>query len=449
MLTSPRYQNWADSVYNYQFSIAEGSIRSGKSVQAVRCFADQIIACRVQTEALFLAGAVNESMAQALIGECNGFGLRFIFGNGCIYKKYKGRSALFIHYVINGKYFTRWVIFCGGSKAGYENAIKGLSIQGAEIEEINLQTEAFVNEVQDRMAVADRPFLIGTMNPSMSKHWIYRGFIDSPSRGIPSGRMNYLHATLVDNPILTAERIKQIQDTYDKDSIWYKGYILGERMNPAGAIYRLHEYNVIDKIEPESYDSYVVVCDQGETISATAITLDAVKYDKDKGFYHMDVLKEYHHINSNTGDGEKHFEDYANDLADFVIESSKVMSSFPSKVIVDQDPEFYHQAVLAFQRKGLDPYIIQFPNKLEIEDRIKRGVGFMHKGQLRFYKDCSNTIEDFKNAEYDEKEIEKTGKFVRMKVYTEGFGHLDMVDSVEYAFTFFLDVLDPENESAD
>jgi PBSX family phage terminase large subunit len=274
-------------------------------------------------------------------------------------------------------------------------------------------------------------------------------FIDSPSRGIPSGRMNYLHATLVDNPILTAERIKQIQDTYDKDSIWYKGYILGERMNPAGAIYQAHEYNVIDKIEPESYDSYVVVCDQGETISATAITLDAVKYDKDKGFYHMDVLKEYHHINSNTGDGEKHFEDYANDLADFVIESSKVMSSFPSKVIVDQDPEFYHQAVLAFQRKGLDPYIIQFPNKLEIEDRIKRGVGFMHKGQLRFYKDCSNTIEDFKNAEYDEKEIEKTGKFVRMKVYTEGFGHLDMVDSVEYAFTFFLDVLDPENESAD
>ena len=445
MLSSPKYEKWIDGIFSHQFSGIEGAIRSGKSVQACRAFAMLIVACEVQTDALFIAGAVSESMAQALIGECGGFGLRFIFGSGCLYKKYRDKSALYIHYDVNGKTFTRWVIFAGGAKAGCEYAIRGLSIQGAMIEEINLLTQDFVNEIQNRMAVAKRPFLLYTMNPSMSKSWIYKDFIDSANRGIPSGKMNYLHASLSDNPVLTKERVKEIEDSYDKDSVWYKGYILGERMNPAGAIYMVHEYNVIDSFNPDDYDSYVVVCDQGETISATAITLGAIKYDREKGFYRFDVLKEYHHINSATGEGEKHFEDYANDLADFVLESAKVMSSFPVEVVIDQDPEFYHQCVLAFGKKNLDPYSIKFPYKLEIEERVKRGVGLMHKGQLRFYKDCTQTIEDFKNAEYDEKEIERKGVFVRSKVYTEGFGHLDMIDSVEYGFTRYLDVLDPEN----
>ena len=116
----------------------------------------------------------------------------------------------------------------------------------------------------------------------------------------------------------------------------------------------------------------------------------------------------------------------------------------PVEAIIDEDSEFYHQCALAFQRKGIDPYIIKYPYKLEIVERIRRGTDMLHKGQLRFLKDCEKTIEDFKNAEYDEKEIEKRGEFVRAKKYVPGFGHLDMVDSVEYGFTRFLSLLDPE-----
>ena len=435
------YDEWAAKVKDFPISGIEGAIRSGKSVRAVRSFAESIMRCPVKKDALFLACAVSESMAQALIGECAGFGLRFFFGRNCIYRKYKDKNALYIHYSIDGVPYTAWVLFVGGAKAGCENAIRGLSIQGAEIEELNLLTREFFEEVLNRQAVAEKPCTIFTMNPSMSKHWVYEDLIDSKFRGVESGKLNYKHATLLDNPAMTIERIKEISDLYDKDSVWYKGYILGERMNPAGAIYSVKEQNIIDSFKPEDYKSYVVVCDQGETISATAMTLGAVSYDAEKGFYHYDVIKEYHHVNSSGEGGEKHFEDYANDLADFVKESEKMMSYPPSEVIIDQDPEFYHQCLIAFGKKGLDQYSLKFPYKLEIEERVKRGVGMMHKGQLRFYKGCENTIEDFKNAEYDQKEIERKGRFVRAKNYTEGLGHLDMVDSVEYGFTRYMNFL--------
>lgn len=449
ILTDDRWRQYEIATFKTKYNIAEGAIRSGKSVTNCRAFADRIILCDYEGEALFLACAVSESMAKALIGESSGFGLFYIFNSfrkyGCYaeYRKYKDQDALRIEIRKRGRKYIRWVLFVGGSKARSEEAIRGLSIQGASIEELNLMTHEFYDEVKRRMAVSRDPFIYATMNPSMTKHWVYRDIIDNPQI---RKYMTYAHATLIDNPILTPEQIEEIMDQYDKDSVQYKGYILGERMNPSGAIYHVREQNIIDSYDPSDYLSYVVVCDQGETISATAMTLGALRYDREKGYYTYDVLKEYHHINSTeTGAGVKHFEEYAEDLADFVIESMRIMSRPPTEVIVDQDPEFYAQVVKVFARKGVDPYSVKFPYKREIEQRVKTGVQIMHKGQLRFHRDCTKTIEDYRNAQYDSKEIDKKGKFVRAKEYTEGFGHLDMIDSVEYGHDRYLGELQTES----
>ena len=442
VVSADRWGQYERESFSHKWSIAEGAVRSGKTVANCQCFADRILMCEYPGEALFLGCAVSESMAKALIGECSGFGLYHRINRlkwaKAEYCKYKDRDALRITARVRGRDLIRWVLFVGGAKARCDEAIRGLTIQGAMMVEANLFEESFILEVERRMIVAEDPFIYADMNPSMSKHFIYRDFIDNPKIDL-----NYCHATLIDNPALSPKQIEDISNRYDKDSVEYKGFILGERMNPAGAIYRIHEWNVIEAFNPSDYDSYVVVCDQGKTISATAMTLGAVRYDKDKGFYTFDVLKEYHHINSGE-EGEKHFEQYASDFADFLLESSKVMGSMPVEAIIDEDSEFYHQCALAFQKKGIDPYIIKYPYKLEIVERIRRGTDMLHKGQLRFLKDCEKTIEDFKNAEYDEKEIEKRGEFVRAKKYVPGFGHLDMVDSVEYGFTRFLSLLDPE-----
>lgn len=442
VLTPDRWGRYERESFSHKWSIAEGAVRSGKTVANCQCFADRILMCEYPGEALFLGCAVSESMAKALIGECSGFGVYYRINRlkwaKAEYVKYKDKDALRITARVHGKELVRWILFVGGAKARCDEAIRGLTIQGAMMVEANLFEESFILEVERRMIVSEDPFIYADMNPSMSKHFIYRDFIDNPKLDL-----NYCHATLIDNPALTKEQIDEISDRYDKDSVEYKGYILGERMNPAGAIYRLHEWNVINEFNPSDYDSYVIVCDQGETISATAMTLGAVRYDREKGFYIYDILKEYHHINSGE-EGEKHFEQYASDFADFAIESRNIMGSEPVEAIIDEDPEFYHQCVLAFQKKNLDPLSIKFPYKLTVDERIKRGVNMMHKGQLRFYKDCVKTMEDFRNAEYDGKEIERKGEFVRAKTYTAGFGHLDMVDTVEYGFTRFLSLLDPQ-----
>lgn len=448
-LTDDRWLEYEKATFSTLFNICEGAVRSGKSVANCRTSADRIIACDHQGEALFLGCAVSESMAKALIGESDGFGLFHIFNGwaryGCSakYTKYKGKDALRIVVRKNRRDYIRWVIFVGDAKSGDEKFIRGLTIQGAIVEEMNLMTKDFFDELLRRMAASSDPFINATMNPSMTKHWVYRDVIDNERL---KKEMTHGHATLIDNPALTPGRIKEIESRYDKDSVQYKGYILGERMNPSGAIYHVREQNIIDSYDPSDYLSYVVVCDQGETISATAMTLGALRYDREKGYYTYDVLKEYHHINSTeTGAGVKHFEEYAEDLADFVIESMRIMSRPPTEVIVDQDPEFYAQVVKVFARKGVDPYSVKFPYKREIEQRVKTGVQIMHKGQLRFHRDCTKTIEDYRNAQYDSKEIDKKGKFVRAKEYTEGFGHLDMIDSVEYGHDRYLGELQTES----
>jgi len=442
ILTDDRWFQYEIASFKHKWSIVEGAVRSGKTVANCQIFTDHILACENPNEALFLGCAVSESMAKALIGECSGFGVYYRINRlkwaRAEYKKYKDQDALKITVRIKGKDYVRWVIFTGGSKSRCDEAIRGLTIDGAMIVEANLMTEDFLLEVERRTIISKDPFIICDMNPSMSKHFIYKDFIDNPKLDL-----NYCHTTLIDNPVITKKQIEEIKDRYDENSVQYKGYILGERMNPAGAIYCLHEYNVIDEFNPNDYDSYVVSCDQGETISATGITLGGIMYHKDKGFYSYDVLKEYHHINSEKV--EKHFADYANDLADFVVESIKMMRTAPIEVIIDFNEEFYYQVMNAFRLKGLDPFIVKFPYKHEIATRVKYGVGMLHKGKLRFYKDCVETINDFKNAEYDAKQIEQKGQFVRAKTYTEGFGHLDMIDNVEYGFTRFLDILMSED----
>ena len=74
--------------------------------------------------------------------------------------------------------------------------------------------------------------------------------------------------------------------------------------------------------------------------------------------------------------------------------------------------------------------------KDDIDQRIKAGINLLYTSKLRFYKECKEVIEDFKDAKYDMKRIETSGKFERLKEYNE-YGHLDNLDAVEYAFTYY------------
>ena len=114
------------------------------------------------------------------------------------------------------------------------------------------------------------------------------------------------------------------------------------------------------------------------------------------------------------------------------LEESVLASGYPMLAKAPTEQEFKDAIVDMLTEQGRIKYV----EKDDIEQRIKTGLNLIYNNQLHFYEACSNVINDFRNAEYDTKKIEKTGVFSRNKEYTS-LGHLDSVDAVEYAFTHY------------
>lgn len=287
--------------------------------------------------------------------------------------------------------------------------------------------------MQQRITAVEDAHIIVTQNPNFPNHNIYKFLKNLQDKNL----VNYSHWILDDNIGLTPQKIQEVKDRYDPDSIYYKRYIMGERVNPDGAIYTIRDYNIIDTFDPSQYLDYIIVCDQGESISASSFVLAAIKYDDTKHQFTLDILKNYYYKNDKKSNAQvKMFKDTANDLSYFVKESIDLMGKYPSVVYIDQSPEFYRNVELSFRENDIPTNLIKYVIKDDIEQRIKSGLNLLYRKRLRFYKECKEIIKDFKEAVYDTDKIQKTGKFTRSKEYNE-LGHLDGIDSVEYAFTHY------------
>ena len=74
------------------------------------------------------------------------------------------------------------------------------------------------------------------------------------------------------------------------------------------------------------------------------------------------------------------------------------------------------------------------------ETRIYRGQSWLYQAKLRFYKECKLTIQDFTNAENDDKVYERSGKIVTKEEYTID-GHNDRLDGTNYIMTYYVSVI--------
>lgn len=379
---------------------------------------------------LFLACAVNDAQAKALLGECNGFGISYYFDKNCEYKKYKNSDALKITIVkkIKGKVkkLIRWVIFAGAGKSDSYKSIRGLSIEGLIGSEFNLFHPDFLNEVKNRTVAAINPKFFYDMNPTNEGNFVYKEYIDNKRLDV-----NYVHATLVDNPSLSEKRIKDIINEYDPDSINYKAMILGQRVNIEGSIYTIRDYNILKSFDPRDYIEYITICDPGENQSGTAMVLAALYFNNELKQYEIHILKEYWHRNADykSGYNIKLPKDYAEDYVTFVRECANLLNDMPKICLLDEDITFYREIKLCHEEVPLS--LFKYPIKSNIDARVKTGINLLYRGKLRFYGDCKNAIGQFKNAVYDAKECQK-GNYIRMD--NPAISNIDFCDAIEYSF---------------
>lgn len=231
---SQKHKNYIMQALRSKMSVAEGSVRSGKTID--NC----IIACiylEKCSDKIHLASGSTIANAKMNIGDCNGFGLEHLFRGRCRWGKYKDNEALYL----NTQTGQKIVIFAGGGKADSFKKILGNSFGLWIATEINQHydsenNDSFIKVAFSRQLAAIEPMVLWDLNPSAPKHPIYTSYIDKYKTDFEGG-YNYQHFTLRDNLAITDRRRREIESQYDKKSIWYKRDILGIRCTPEGAIY--------------------------------------------------------------------------------------------------------------------------------------------------------------------------------------------------------------------
>ena len=157
-----------------------------------------------------------------------------------------------------------------------------------------------------------------------------------------------------------------------------------------------------------------------------------------KKFY---VYNFYEHKNGRGIEGEdmKSYPDYAEDLANYVIEEENRYGKRPSLVYLDQDVAFFRVAVNTFRTYGLPSNILKYAIKDRVEDRIRIMSSLLYQGKLVIDASLQPVISAVENAVYDSDEIDKNGKLVRLDKPTpekDIKNFCDFLDPMDYALSW-------------
>jgi len=234
---SDKHKRYIKNALKNRLVVAEGAIRSGKSIDNCIIFSAYLEDC---PDVLHLASGSTLSNAKLNIGDCNGFGLEHLFRGRCRWGKYKDAEALYI----NTRTGQKVVIFTGGGKADSYKKILGNSFGGWIATEINEHYDcddsrtSFIMVARARQVASLHPLTLWDLNPSNPNARIYTEYIDRYKENGLEGGYLYEHFTIKDNLSITPQRLKEIESLYNPSSVFYKRDILGQRVTADGIIYQ-------------------------------------------------------------------------------------------------------------------------------------------------------------------------------------------------------------------
>lgn len=424
---SDKHKKYIKSALSNALCVAEGAIRSGKTIDHCIIAAMYLETC---PDKIHLASGSSAPNAKLNIAECNGFGLEHLFRGRCRWGKFKGCEALYIATQTGEKV----VLFAGGGKADSYKKILGNSYGLWIATEINEHydsdnsRESFVKVAFGRQAAAKKPLVLWDLNPCSPHHPIYTSYIDKWRGAYPGGYL-YEHFTIDDNLALSDERREEIKGRYDQSSIWYRRDILGERVTAQGLIYQTYADN------PGKF-----------TVQKSALPTD--KRDKTDKRYLFDRIN----IGVDFGGNGSAHAMVAVAFADnyklmYVLASKRIPASgvtvdrLVSEIVTFTDriadefgeihciyPDSAEQTIINTLRTKSKYRVFQ-SRKYPINDRI-RCTDILFSNCRLFLVDGENAALDdaLKNAVWDSK---SPGEDVRLD---DGTSDIDTLDAFEYAF---------------
>ena len=362
--------------HDYDGIIADGSIRSGKTVSmgtsfllwAMNDFSGRDFA---------LCGKTIGSLRRNVIRDFK----KIAIGRG--YEVTENRTDKVI--TISDGSVTNYFYCFGGRDESSQDLIQGMTLAGVLFDEVALMPESFVNQATGRCSVEGSKFFFNC-NPEGRMHWFKVNWIN---RYIDK-RLLYLHFTMDDNLSLP-ERIKErYRRMYT--GIFYRRYILGQWCAAEGVIYDnwSEERNgfVTEEVKPWERGGVIryVAVDYGTT--NPTVFLDA--WDDGTCFW---ITKEYYQ-DSRSEQQQKTPEQHAEDLDRFLDGDKDAV------IIIDPSAEAFK---LELRNRG---YRVKNANN-DVLDGIRLMSVFIQRGALRVDKSCVNFRKEIESYVWDQKARER------------------------------------------
>ena len=419
---SLKHKRYIQNALKCQMSVAEGAIRSGKTIDHCIIAAIYLETCQ---DKIHLASGSSIANAKLNIGDCNGFGLEHLFRGRCHWGKYKDNEALYIDFTKTG---SKVVVFAGGGKADSFKKILGNSYGLWIATEINQHYDnddsetSFIKVAFGRLIAAKQPKILWDLNPSDPNHKIYREYIDKYKIEYLGG-YNYEHFTIMDNKTISPERKEQIKQNYDINTIWYKRDILGERCVAEGLIYREFADNndkyVIESVNKDDIWFIRVGIDFGNSLSSHTFVATAVGYNF-KEIIPIKELKIPGTANLTPNQLDERFYDFI----------SQVYKAYNRMLVIrcdNAETTLINGFKAKLLKEGCTFAVVKGAIKKPIIDRIKITNRIMGDGRFKIYKECVNLINAFNSAVWDSKHPDERLDEVGIN------NPVDMLDAFEYS----------------
>lgn len=408
-----KHKDYIKTGVNSRISIAEGAIRAGKTIDNCIIAAAHLETCR---DRLHLATGSTVRNAKLNIGDCNGFGLEYLFRGRCRWGKYRDNEALFI----DSQTGEKIVIFAGGGKADSYKGILGNSYGLWIATEINEHYNcedsktSFIKVATGRQLAALDPMILWDLNPSDPNATIYTEYIDDY---VARGLCNYQLFTLRDNGSLSDERIQEIEQRYIPGTIWHTRDILGQRCVAEGLIYR-HFADNKDNYKAAAplpcFKRIIVACDWGGNGSYHSFTATGITED-----YQIYALAS-RRIAATDTDADFVSKEF-NKFYDFVVQKYGV----PTEGYGDSADQVLKNTV---SNKGK----IKLRNSVKrpIKDRIDATMYLIALNRFYYTDDCKDLVLALCSARWDVKHPDER--------LDDGTSDIDSLDSFEYTWERYI-----------
>lgn len=257
---SPKQRDLIRAPFDRTLDWLEGTPRSGKTTAGTFRFARHLIKSR---DNIHLVTAYSAEQAYRLIMDGDGFGLLHIFKGLCRTSHDDSGAHLLINLPNREPMKVYWK---GGGKADSHKAITGMSLGSVYFCEINLLHDSMIQECFRRTYAARDRWHIADLNPPSPADPCIKNVLNVQD-------CRFVHWTCADNPILTPERLREIEAACRKSPFLYKRDWLGERVIPEGVIYWMFspEKHILSKVPDDFTICEAFVAGDGGTTDATSI----------------------------------------------------------------------------------------------------------------------------------------------------------------------------------